>query len=229
MIGYQDKPVPPLIQIRDFAFKSEDERHAGLGPDVPKTNRPKWMNRYRERLLRRRGSGSPLSVSSEETDEDEDSEAEEGVSDGGWGGFQWGFGRFGWGSGIAGGLPSRTHTEIARDGVECFPDDEDDEDEDGADGVDLEGGDEDDLRHDNGDGTDAQEPVLYPGLYRALYAFEPEGTAEMRLEEDQVVRVLGRGGGVGWAVVIREGEGEDGHALVPESYLEVLQLDDETT
>ena len=40
-----------------------------------------------------------------------------------------------------------------------------------------------------------EEPPLLPGLYRALYAFEPEGTAEMRLDEDQVVRVIGRGGG----------------------------------
>ncbi|PPQ66832.1 hypothetical protein CVT24_008691 [Panaeolus cyanescens] len=88
---------------------------------------------------------------------------------------------------------------------------------------------------------DEGEDQLYPGLYRALYAFEPEGTAEMRLEEDQIVRVVGRGGGVGWAVVVvPEGEevgevnggvgvlvaeGAQGgkatrHALVPESYLE---------
>lgn len=67
---------------------------------------------------------------------------------------------------------------------------------------------------------------LLPGLYRALYPFEPEGTAEMRLEEDQVVRVLGRGGGVGWAVVVKDGLKDAGlHALVPESYLEVLKLD----
>ena len=57
---------------------------------------------------------------------------------------------------------------------------------------------------------------LRPGWYRALYAFEPEGTAEMALREDQRVRVLGRGGGVGWAVV----RGLGGCALVPESYLE---------
>lgn len=67
---------------------------------------------------------------------------------------------------------------------------------------------------------------LLPGLYRALYPFEPEGTAEVRLEEDQIVRVLGRGGGVGWAVVVKNGLKDTGlHALVPESYLEVLKLD----
>jgi hypothetical protein len=47
---------------------------------------------------------------------------------------------------------------------------------------------------------DADDP-LYPGIYRALFAFEPEGTAEVGLREDQLVRVVKRGGGVGWAVV----------------------------
>jgi hypothetical protein len=74
---------------------------------------------------------------------------------------------------------------------------------------------------------------LYPGLYRAMYAFESEGSSEMALEEGQVVRVVGRGGGIGWAVVVREpqnSEGSEGvrtHALVPESYLEVVKLDQE--
>jgi hypothetical protein len=38
-----------------------------------------------------------------------------------------------------------------------------------------------------------------------------------------MVRVIGRGGGVGWAIVAREGD--DGHALVPEGYLELVSLD----
>lgn len=50
------------------------------------------------------------------------------------------------------------------------------------------------------DEDDADDP-LYPGIYRALFAFDPEGTAEVRLREDQLVRVVKRGGGVGWAVV----------------------------
>lgn len=66
------------------------------------------------------------------------------------------------------------------------------------------------------------EPLI-PGTYRALYPFEPEGTAEMALEEEQVVHVIGRGGGVGWAIVEKEG---GGHALVPESYLELIQPDE---
>jgi hypothetical protein len=92
---------------------------------------------------------------------------------------------------------------------------------------------------------------LQPGIYRALYPFEAEGTAEMSLDEGQLVKVIGRGGGVGWAVVEREWrwnpddlkvtkatevpsdqEGDDttgalaqaGQALVPEGYLEPFQL-----
>lgn len=77
-----------------------------------------------------------------------------------------------------------------------------------------------------------EETQLFPGLYRALYAFEPEGTAEMALAEDQIVRIVGRGGGVGWAVAVREDASSGGgggvvHALVPESYLEVVKLDDD--
>jgi hypothetical protein len=74
------------------------------------------------------------------------------------------------------------------------------------------------------DEDDVERPLL-PGLYRALYAFEPEGTAEMALDEDQIVRVVGRGGGVGWAIVARGGD--EGHALVPEGYLELVSLDRE--
>lgn len=68
-----------------------------------------------------------------------------------------------------------------------------------------------------------EEGELMPGMYRAVYAFEPEGTAEMALEEDQLVRIIGRGGGVGWAVALRE-DGE--HALVPEGYLEFVRADE---
>jgi len=39
------------------------------------------------------------------------------------------------------------------------------------------------------------EELLYPGLYRAMYTFVPEGMAEIALAEDQIVRVVGRGGG----------------------------------
>lgn len=83
------------------------------------------------------------------------------------------------------------------------------------------------------DEEEEEEEELFPGQYRAMFAFEPEGTAEMRLIEDQLVRVVGRGGGVGWAVVVVPEGAEGGvevapgvrHALVPESYLEVVELD----
>ncbi|KZT07359.1 uncharacterized protein LAESUDRAFT_758769, partial [Laetiporus sulphureus 93-53] len=76
---------------------------------------------------------------------------------------------------------------------------------------------------DDDDGTyPSQDEPLVPGLYHALFAFEPEGTAEMALEEEQVVRVVARGGGAGWAVVVRD---EGGHALIPESDLELVQAD----
>lgn len=70
---------------------------------------------------------------------------------------------------------------------------------------------------------DEEESPFVPGIYRALYAFEPEGTAEMALVEDQHVRVLGRGGGVGWVVVLKADGGEQ--ALVPEGYLELVKPD----
>lgn len=96
----------------------------------------------------------------------------------------------------------------ADDPYESLDDDDDDDDSGQYGGVEEE---------------NVQERPLLPGLYRALYAFEPEGTAEMALEEDQVVRVIGRGGGVGWAIVARDGD--EGHALVPEGYLELVSLD----
>lgn len=55
-----------------------------------------------------------------------------------------------------------------------------------------------------------------------MYPFEPEGTAEMALVEDQRVNVLGRGGGIGWVVVLKS-NGEQ--ALVPEGYLELVRPD----
>ncbi|KAJ1308235.1 hypothetical protein OPQ81_003950 [Rhizoctonia solani] len=77
-----------------------------------------------------------------------------------------------------------------------------------------------------GDVSEGEETPFIPGIYRAMYPFEPEGTAEMALVEDQRVNVLGRGGGVGWVVVLKS-DGEQ--ALVPEGYLELVRpsLDDD--
>ena len=53
----------------------------------------------------------------------------------------------------------------------------------------------------------------------------------MALQEDQIVRVVGRGGD-GWAVIIVDAGGGEGekmqnqkHALVPAGYLEAVELD----
>ena len=75
--------------------------------------------------------------------------------------------------------------------------------------------------------AEMEEQPLVPGVYRAVYPFVSEGTAEMALEEDQLVKIVGRGGGVGWAIAVVEGgdsgEREGVHALVPESYLEFVR------
>ncbi|KDQ07777.1 hypothetical protein BOTBODRAFT_149058 [Botryobasidium botryosum FD-172 SS1] len=84
-----------------------------------------------------------------------------------------------------------------------------DEDEEGADRI-----------------AGAGAPPFRPGIYRAMYDFEPEGDAEMGLSEGQLVRVLGRGGGEGWVVVSDPDKG-NGQALVPEGYLEFSHADEE--
>lgn len=189
-----------LVKIRDFAFPTTDVRFSGRGPDAPRANR-------HDR------AGSDVS-----SDDDSDSD---GRRDSGWGSFSWsGFAnRLSWSSFGTGRhqssdgteLPSKT--DFARNFDVSSP-----AEEKGAfsyDGVDE---DDDDGNYDGEEDEEDGGPLI-PGVYRALYPFEPEGTAEMALEEDQVVHVIGRGGGVGWAVV----EKEDGsHALVPESYLELV-------
>ncbi|KAF4574372.1 hypothetical protein EYR40_005911 [Pleurotus pulmonarius] len=237
------------IKIRDFGFAATDERHYGLGPDVPKANRPKTLNKKLGGW--RRVSSGGASTSSSTTDDSDQEHAEEEEGDG-WGGFKFGVGRFSWGPGMAmSGSSSRDATDDRPAGTEegypslndlkrNFDDDDDDEryEDDDEGFYDAEEGYDDD-----GGLIHSEDTPLYPGLYRAMFAFEPEGTAEMALEEDQIVKVVGRGGGVGWAVVDKAyvhgvsestvekrssmGEG-NGHALVPESYLEVYQLDEVT-
>ncbi|KDR71087.1 hypothetical protein GALMADRAFT_229738 [Galerina marginata CBS 339.88] len=223
------------IKIRDFGFPPSDERHIGLGSDVPKPNKVGRMNRrLGGRTLSQGSMESSDGDGEEEVDDDEWGNSTLG---GGWDGFRMGLGRINWNMG-AGNTAASVMEQEEKDefpsrmdldmnflvGDEALEQDED-EDEEYFDAA----ADEED------------EDTLYPGLYRALYAFEPEGIAEMRLEEDQIVRVVGRGGGVGWAVVIDdkgpsslpEGTDEEGvngqaapkHALVPESYLEPVKLD----
>jgi len=187
------------VKIRDFAFPTTDARFNGRGPDVPRANRQNM-------------TGSDAS-----SDDDSDSD---GRRDSGWGGFSWSgiTNRLSWSSFGSGRhqssdgaeLPSKT--DFARNFDVSSP-----TEEKGA--FSYDGADEDDDGNYDGEEDEEEGGPLVPGRYRALYAFEPEGTAEMALEEDQVVYVIGRGGGVGWAVVEK---GDGGHALVPESYLELV-------
>lgn len=218
----QKKRRSLLVKIKDFAFASGDDRHAGMGEDVPKPNRVHVLNRFhRSSSVSHRLSISSIGTSSSDGGDAED---EEGLGEDGWNGFKLGFGRFSWGFGR--GAPSSGGFGSGKEGGGDFPSNTDFARNFGDDADELDDAEDDDEYEDAESGEDP----LYPGLYRAMYAFEPEGTAEMKLEEDQLVRVIGRGGGVGWAVVDRGGGvGEDGkaHALVPESYLEPVTLDGE--
>ncbi|KIJ59779.1 hypothetical protein HYDPIDRAFT_32882 [Hydnomerulius pinastri MD-312] len=203
-----------LIKIRDYGFASSDPRFTGEGSHVPRANRPKVL----ARRLRRSSTSSSSSSSSSEENQWED-EQEGGVN--GWGQFKWGFGR-GWGFGARGSVTAAESDFPSRGDFDrnfADPDEDEGEGEVYDDAEDLS-----DEQYD--DEEQEGEPALLPGLYRAIYAFEPEGIAEMKLDEDQVVRVVGRGGGVGWAVAVKGGLKDNGvHALVPESYLEVVRLD----
>ncbi|KAH8978367.1 hypothetical protein EDB86DRAFT_943509 [Lactarius hatsudake] len=215
-----------LVKIRDFAFPDDDARHTGVGPLTPRPNR---------RLQRPLSTWSASSASSSNDDRDDPSSSNGGGSSYGFAG--WGLGRLSWfgvrsgaadggGPSSGGGGPSqgdfeRNFEEAVSPSYEIDdPYDSLDDDDDFDDYEDGDGRADDRA----GEGEDVQRPLL-PGLYRALYVFEPEGTAEMALEEDQIVRVVGRGGGVGWAIVARGGD--EGHALVPEGYLELVSLDQE--
>lgn len=188
------------IRVVDFGFQVGDDRRSGLGEYVPKTNRPVRMNR---RLIAARNAaitGQPLDDSDDEEDNRE-------LMGDGWGDFSWGQLSYSSFPSYDGGGPSQGELD-----ANFGQDTEDDNEYHSA---------------DEGDGdldTEGEEGPLYPGIYRALYAFEPEGNSEMKLVEDQLVRILGRGEGVGWAIAER-GDGQ--HALVPEAYLEVVRLDGE--
>jgi hypothetical protein len=219
------------VKIRDFAFPDDDARHTGLGPFTPRPNR---------RLLRPVSAWSASSsTSSNDDDDDDDDDGPASSSAGGssYGFAGWGLGRLSWfgvrsgaaaaaddggGGGGGGGRGGPSQNDFERNFEDAISpsyeiddpyDDDDDDFDDYEDGV------------AEGEGEDGIERPLLPGLYRALFAFEPEGTAEMALEEDQIVRVVGRGGGVGWAIVARGGD--ESHALVPEGYLELVHLDQE--
>ena len=296
-------PARIYIKIRDFGFPPTDERHLGLGADIPKANRVHRLNRKlggpdrataraaaaldpssaasalateNGRSRRTDSIGSIGSVDSSDADVEEEMEDEGwGIGISGWGkggskgwdGFRLGMGRFSWNiksnsnirngnedsdnnkdknskgpSSVLNGIfPSRKDLDMNfMDSSSTSSSDDDDDDNErrgrrmANDGITEEFNDDDfDETVDDAEDREYEEPQepLYPGLYRALYAFEPEGMAEMELVEDQIVRVVGRGGGIGWAVVVDErGEEVEGkvqvkHALVPEGYLEAVRLD----
>ncbi|KAF8318179.1 hypothetical protein DL93DRAFT_2076174 [Clavulina sp. PMI_390] len=194
------QPGPAVVLVRDFAYPVHDERHAGVLKEVQSASR------------RSSGFGSTR-----------------------WSGFA---ARFGWGSRnnsqsrlstsgvftsssnstsqavtptqstIQGGLGSRDDLQ-SHSQPQSETDDRESEEESESPGYDDYSPEE-------------QQTVgeFVPGTYRALYAFNAEGASEMDLAEEQIVQVLGRGGGDGWVVVATDNEG--GQALVPESYLEFV-------
>ncbi|KAH9012238.1 hypothetical protein EDB83DRAFT_2446300 [Lactarius deliciosus] len=238
-------PAPPAI-LHELGSDA-DSTSANSGALSPTTPTPgQHLQQQQQQQARRASSVAPSvlrplstwsasSASSSNDDRDDPSSSSSGGSSYGFAG--WGLGRLSWfgvrsgaadggGSSSGGGGPSqgdfeRNFEEAVSPSYEIDdPYDSLDDDDDFDDYEDGDGCADDQA----GEGADVQRPLL-PGLYRALYAFEPEGTAEMALEEDQIVRVVGRGGGVGWAIVARGGD--EGHALVPEGYLELVSLDQE--
>ncbi|KAL4067197.1 hypothetical protein V8B97DRAFT_978821 [Scleroderma yunnanense] len=216
-----EPPTEVLIRIRDYAFPSSDPRFAGDGPYAPRPNRPNVLAR---KLRQRTDSSTPSTASSTTSSEDNDQAGWEDEPSG-WGGFRWSLGR-GWGmpmKTMGNSMPSQSESNRNfTDDPEVYVDEDEGEEDEESEYVDA----EEDLSERDDDGEAELDNILLPGIYRAMYPFEPEGTAEMKLEEEQMVRVIGRGGGVGWAVVVKEGLRDNGvHALVPESYLELVKLD----
>ncbi|KAF8581389.1 hypothetical protein K439DRAFT_223551 [Ramaria rubella] len=219
------------IKIRDFAFPAIDPRHKGRGPDAPKIIK---------KLLKQHGpldAGSRRqSGMSESSVESEEGGSRRSSGFGNWGAFRWASklgGAWGFGSAGAGGSSNRSsstggYTPNQQDFERNFDDSVDVDLESGGDDGEYSSG----YENEGDEGGETEPEELLPGLYRALYDFDPEGTAEMALKEGQLVRVAGRGGGVGWAIAIRpgvetQGEGGEGSwALVPESYLRLVKLDD---
>ncbi|KAI0051458.1 hypothetical protein FA95DRAFT_1554550 [Auriscalpium vulgare] len=207
-----DTPKPPtassmLVKIRDFAFPPSDARHIGTGPLTPRPNK---------RLRRPMSTWSSSSASSAgERDEAEADAETDDAGRGSWNGFGgWGMRHLSWFGGVRDPAAAPSQGDFARNFADDLPE--------GVDAPEDVYSDPDEFDDDD-EGEGDGERELLPGMYRAVYAFDPEGTAEMALEEDQMVRVIGRGGGVGWAIVVREGG--EGHALVPEDYLEPVRLD----
>lgn len=195
----------PIVRVVDFAFPStDDERRVGQGPDTPRAN----IRHNKRHSTMSTVSASTISSSGSTSEEEEEEEEDENGWGGGW--------SIGFGTGTGPGLAGRTASwanaagpsqgDLMR-GFTGFEDDDDEED------------------HDVQGYMHEEEQECVPGLYRAAYAFESEGAAEMSLAENQVVRIIGRGGGAGWAIALRPPEEGGGHALVPEAYLELVKAE----
>ena len=74
--------------------------------------------------------------------------------------------------------------------------------------------DENEFDGDEGDNSNVPE-----GVYNVLYEFNPESEHELAVQPGEVVHVVGSIQG-GWAIAIKEGEGEEIKGLVPATYLE---------
>ncbi|GJJ16231.1 hypothetical protein Clacol_010527 [Clathrus columnatus] len=247
------KPSGQIV-IRDFAFVLTDNRHTGQGPDTPKVVK-KMQKRYGPAGIRKPGKGhDSASASASSSCASSESESRRGSGFGfGWG-TNAGAGFGGWWSGMWSGFGSGSRTSRAEKR-------ENDENAYTPTANDLS------MNFNTSSSPTISQPsspavtpqvisshideddnanqLLLPGLYKALYDFTPEGTAEMGLRQGDIVRVAGRGGGEGWAVVARgtvrftdegdeviEFDGENAEvrsdeawALVPESYLELWSLD----
>ncbi|KAJ4476783.1 hypothetical protein C8R41DRAFT_524333 [Lentinula lateritia] len=196
------------LKIKDFAYAASDPRHQGLGEDgrgtlnIPRENRLQVIYR----MLLDDTEYQAWKAAAVNADQDiQDSDA----------------------------------MDVDEDENEDEEEDTDEDDNRGWNGRWSLPSDEPNYENEEDDDEEGEEDAgpLSPGLYRALYPFIPEGSREMALNEEQVVRVVGRGGGAGWAVVVVDGVDDKGKrrssqkerqlALVPESYLEPIALDED--
>ncbi|EJU05928.1 hypothetical protein DACRYDRAFT_112756 [Dacryopinax primogenitus] len=70
--------------------------------------------------------------------------------------------------------------------------------------------------YDDEDEEDSFERPFVPGLYRCLYDFIPEGTAELPMTAGHLYRIVSRCGPIGWVIMVNA-DGTTG--IVPEGYL----------
>ncbi|KAG9009653.1 hypothetical protein FRB94_011658 [Tulasnella sp. JGI-2019a] len=237
-----DRPSPQrkatstvLMKIRDFAFTAEDERHSSI-KKIHLRDNPRKSDTG---MSPRSSTASGSAYSSDQARK----------SGGGWSSFfQASAARFGFGTGNDAydgdsGSGSKRNSRLSgiiplggkQQSTQVYDSPMDDSDPSSqrwrtsSSSQEEEYSDAQPGAMSESDYDDEPEAPFVPGFYKALYSFEPEGAAEMALEEEQVVRCLGRGGGPGWIIAIKEakdGVSEQGHALVPEGYLEFMRAFD---